>query len=104
MTNPKPAVSAEEQGFALYWGEAPDLQQVLADEAFIQFAADRVYLTLGQVQVPPNPSSERAPKSLEIAPLARFVFTVASFQKLVNAMKSVSESIKKSPEATGGSG
>ena len=99
MSNPKPVVAPQEpkeRNFSLHWSEAPDLPLVLADEAVIQFTGDRVYITVGQVQMPPNLALER-PTGLEIAPVARLVFTTEAYHKLAKAMNGVSDEIRKIP-------
>lgn len=96
MTNPKPAVTAiPTQGYPLHWEERPEVEQVLADEAIVQVAADRVYVTVGQVQIPLGTALADKPASLEITPVARLVFTTASFHKIAKAMASVSEQLQK---------
>lgn len=96
MTSPKPVLApAESRGIKLHWTETPGLSQVLADEAIVQFTGDRVYVTVGQVQLPPIATPEEAPSFLDVAPIARLVFTTEAFHKIANTMKGVSEQIKK---------
>lgn len=106
MTNPKPSVApvqGEERGFALHWAEArADVQQLLVDEATIQFTGDRVYVTFGQVQIPPGVTPGQPPKSLEIMPVARLVFTTVSYHKIADALKNIAEDIRRAPIRTEG--
>ena len=93
MTNPKPAGSQEEQLIRLHWPESTDLAQIMADEAVVQVVSDRVYLTIGQVQMHPT-FALTGVKSLEVEPVARLVYTIPAFHKLVSTLTSVADQMK----------
>lgn len=95
MTNPKPAIEPQAKGYALHWMDGSGIQQVLADEAIVQFTGDRVYVTIGQVQVPLGLALGDKHESLDIAPVARLVFTTEAYLKVAAVMSSVANSIKK---------
>lgn len=105
MTNPKPAIAPErkDKGYSLFWADASAVKQVLADEAVVQFTGDRVYLTVGQVQIPLGLALGDKLESLEIAPVARLVFTTDSYLKLTAALQGVAEQIRNSSKKAEGS-
>ena len=93
MTSPKPVSPQDPQAVALHWHESTDLVQTLADEAIIQVVQDRVYLTVGQVQMPAT-TAIRGVNSLEVAPVARLVYTFDAFEKLVKTLNNISNQMK----------
>jgi hypothetical protein len=102
MTSPKPARNAESHTTSLIWAQGTNVQQVLADEAILQYAADRVYLSVGQVQMPPAAAFDNV-ESVTVETVARLVFTAASFHKLLAVLNHVADQIPR-PETPKGEG
>lgn len=99
MTSPKPARNPEPQVTALVWAPGTDVRQVLADEAILQYVGDRVYLSVGQVQMPPAMAFAANVESVTVEPVARLVFTTASFHKLLTLLNLVADQIPR-PDAS----
>ena len=102
MTSPKPTVISEPHTAALVWAQETTVQQVLADEAILQYAGDRVYLSLGQVQMPPGEAFSSV-ESVKVDTVARLVFTTESFHKLLLVLNRVAGQMPR-PDAPKGQG
>lgn len=82
------------------WSAQPDVTQEYVDEAALVYLNDHVFVTLGQIQVgTPLPAGE-PPSTVEIRPVARLVFTEASFHKFLAMLAGVAASIPNPRAAT----
>lgn len=77
----------------LVWNNAPEVPQVFADEALLQVVGDKIYLALGQVQVPPTADFPGETPSLDVRPVARLVLTRDAFQKLAAMLNGVASKL-----------
>lgn len=67
--------------------------QEYADEAVLHYVNGKVYLSLGQIQIPAVNPSESTLDSVEILPVARIVFSEATFHKVLDMMNRVAPKI-----------
>ncbi len=86
MADPTRAPKGEVQ-LGLRWGDANELEQVLADELQIQSVNNRFYLTFGQILVPVVEPKEG--QVVEIRPVGRFVVSKTSLEKIRNLLERV---------------
>lgn len=69
-------------------GEA-DPAQIYVDEAVLHYVNERIYLALGQIQVPPRDVSVPAAEIVHIRPVANVVLTESSFHKILTMLNRV---------------
>lgn len=96
-----PAAPKAEQGSATGKWAATDLLQEYVDEAVLTYVNGQVYLSFGQLQIPPANPGELPLTSVEIRPVARVVFREASFHKVLGMLNSIAPKIKNSDAASG---
>lgn len=93
MTSVKPHLLSDRKPTPLVWATDTDIKQMIADEAVLQYAADRVYLTLGQVQMPLGAALDGRLDSISVEPVARLVLTLNAFNKLRDMLNVVGDQL-----------
>lgn len=73
------------------WTNSDEVRQILANEANLTYINDQVYLSFGQLEVPPG--ALEAKSGIEIRSVARLVLTTGGFHKILKLLNAVADRI-----------
>lgn len=90
MAEPQSDEKTQSAQLKAVWANGQEeVKQVLATEALLSYVGDSVYLTFGQIQVPPIAPGAPPPPSVEVRPVARIVLTEGSFHKVLTMLNRI---------------